>query len=216
MNTFTEENYLKAIYKLGLTIDIINTNALAAELGTKAASVTDMIKRLSNKKLVVYKPYQGVKLTDIGKKLAVDIVRKHRLWEVFLVNKLHFKWDEVHDIAEQLEHIQSKELIDRLDLFLDKPAFDPHGDPIPDANGKFQQYKFSKLSEIKPNQKSSVVGVLNHSSTFLQFLEKSGIELGSEIVVKEVTDFDKSLQIIINKKQKFFLSSEVANHILVS
>lgn len=137
MNSLTEENYIKAIYKLcEKSADAVSTNAIAEKMHTKAASVSDMLKKLSKKKLINYRKYQGVTLTAKGEKLALAIVRKHRLWELFLVQKLNFKWDEVHDIAEQLEHIQSDELVKRIDKFLDHPKFDPHGDPIPDVNGK--------------------------------------------------------------------------------
>ena len=135
--TFSEENYLKTIYHLTIISDSeISTNAIAEKMETKASSVTDMLKKLAEKDLVDYKKYQGVSLTEKGKLSAKMIVRKHRLWEVFLVEKLDFSWDEVHDIAEQLEHIKSEKLINKLDDFLGNPTEDPHGDPIPDKNGK--------------------------------------------------------------------------------
>src|SRR5688572_3663166 len=149
MNSHTEENYLKAIFKLlEKEKGEVSTNAIAEKVNTKAASVTDMLKKLADKKLINYKKYQGVTLTAKGEKIAINIIRKHRLWEVFLVEKLKYKWDEIHDIAEQLEHIQSDSLIDRIDSFLNYPKFDPHGDPIPDLNGNFQQQKSQLLSTI--------------------------------------------------------------------
>lgn len=215
MNSFTEENYLKAIYKLLENETVVTTNAIAEKMSTKAASVTDMLKKLSDKKLINYQKYQGVSLTTKGEKVALNIIRKHRLWEMFLVEKLSFKWDEVHDLAEQLEHIDSDKLIAQIDKFLNYPKFDPHGDPIPDANGKFQLQKSVPLSNLKLNEHCIMTGVVDHSSAFLQYLDKSGIVLGNDIKIKEVIAFDKSLQITVNKKNTLFISNEVAKNILV-
>ncbi len=215
MNSFTEENYLKAIYKLLENETVVTTNAIAEKMNTKAASVTDMLKKLSDKKLINYQKYQGVSLTAKGEKVALMIIRKHRLWEMFLVEKLSFKWDEVHDVAEQLEHIDSDKLIAQIDKFLNYLKFDPHGDPIPDANGKFQLQKSVPLSNLKLNEHCIMTGVVDHSSAFLQYLDKSGIVLGNDIKVKEVIAFDKSLQIAVNKKNTLFISNEVAKNILV-
>src|ERR1700759_1790076 len=151
MNTLAEENYLKSIYHLALNSESVSTNQLAALLNTKASSVTDMLKKLSEKELINYTPYQGVSLTADGEKIAVNIIRKHRLWEFFLVEKLNFKWDEVHEMAEELEHISSTELIDRLDKFMDYPKYDPHGDPIPDSNGKFKAHDLKPVSLLEIN-----------------------------------------------------------------
>jgi DtxR family Mn-dependent transcriptional regulator len=138
LTTSAEENYLKAIFKIAeKEPGAVLTNALAAEMGTSAASATDMLKRLSDKQLVAYEKYRGVTLSETGCRIATDLIRKHRLWEVFLVDKLGFAWDEVHDFAEQLEHIHGEHLTERLDDFLGNPRFDPHGDPIPDAQGQF-------------------------------------------------------------------------------
>jgi len=217
VNSFTEENYLKAIFKLAETEGTeISTNAIAEKLGTKAASVSDMLRKLSEKKLINYKKYQGVTLTAQGKKVALNIIRKHRLWEVFLVEKLGFKWDEVHDMAEQLEHVVSQELIDRLDKFLNFPKFDPHGDPIPDVNGKFLTQKSQLLSVLKLNTPCVMTGVVDHSPQFLQYLDKIGVALGNEIKIKEIMDYDKSLSLEINRKRHLFISHEVAKNILVS
>lgn len=215
MNSFTEENYLKAIYKLLENETVVTTNAIAEKMNTKAASVTDMLKKLSDKKLINYQKYQGVSLTAKGEKVALMIIRKHRLWEMFLVEKLSFKWDEVHDVAEQLEHIDSDKLIAQIDKFLNFPKFDPHGDPIPDANGKFQLQKSVPLSNLKLSEHCIMTGVVDHSSAFLQYLDKSGIVLGNDIKIKEVIAFDKSLQITVNKKNTLFISNEVAKNILV-
>ena len=176
MFTFSEENYLKAIYHLEIDADKgISTNSIAKKLETKASSVTDMLKKLSDKELVAYQKYQGVTLTSKGFHLAKMIVRKHRLWEVFLVDKLNFSWDEVHDIAEQLEHIKSDKLINKLDDFLDNPTEDPHGDPIPDANGKILKKEQLLLSDLKEGQNGICVGVKDTSSEFLKYLDKQGI-----------------------------------------
>ncbi len=215
MNSFTEENYLKAIYTLiELNRDAVTTNAIAEKMCTTAASVTDMLKKLSDKKLINYQKYQGVTLNAKGEKVALAIVRKHRLWEMFLVEKLDFKWDEVHDIAEQLEHINSDKLIEQIDKFLHHPKVDPHGDPIPDAKGKFQIQKSVELSKFKKNEVCIITGVANHSSKFLQYLDKSGITLGNEIRIKELIEFDRSLQININKRKTIFISNDVAKNIL--
>ncbi|MEX6626561.1 metal-dependent transcriptional regulator [Tenacibaculum salmonis] len=211
----SEENYIKTIYHLGLLSDKgISTNAIANMLATKASSVTDMIKKLSDKEVVIYKKYQGVTLTDFGKKTAVNIIRKHRLWEVFLVEKLNFSWDEVHDVAEQLEHIKSPKLIDELDLFLGYPKTDPHGDPIPDKEGNLPQIQKSLLSTLEKNQKGVCVGVNDTSSEFLRFLDKQEIALGQHIEVLDKEPFDDSFLVKINDKE-ITISNKVANNIYI-
>lgn len=217
MNSFTEENYLKAIYKLLEKNQVeVSTNSIAAKMDTKAASVTDMLKKLADKKLINYKKYQGVTLTEKGKKIALNIIRKHRLWEVFLVDKLHFKWDEIHDIAEQLEHINSDILIEKIDALLHYPKFDPHGDPIPDVNGNFQEKKSIPLSQLNENEKCIVTGVIDHSPSFLRYLDKTGIALGSVIVIKELVEYDLSLKISIDKKNSLYISNDVSKNVLVT
>lgn len=217
MQSLTEENYLKAIYKLLESDETpVSTNSIAARMNTKAASVTDMLKRLSEKKLINYKKYQGVTLTDKGSKVAISIIRKHRLWEVFLVEKLNFKWDEVHDIAEDLEHIQSDVLIENLDKFLGRPRFDPHGDPIPDSAGRFSQQRSVPLSAIPQKERCIITGVVDHSPAFLRFLDKSGLRLGLELKVKEVMEYDQSLLIEMKDKKELYISHEVAKNILVT
>ncbi|RZK40127.1 MAG: metal-dependent transcriptional regulator [Pedobacter sp.] len=215
MQSFTEENYLKVIYHLSVINNPVQTNAIAERIQTKAASVTDMVKKLSEKELVNYVKYQGVTLTEKGKLAAINIVRRHRLWEVFLVEKLNFKWDQVHEVAEELEHIKSTLLVERLDEFLDFPKVDPHGDPIPDQNGNFANLAFVKLSKLNPAEKGTITGVSEHSSPFLKHLEKLGLTLGKKIEVSEVIDFDGSVELLIDEK-KVNISKEVAKHILIS
>lgn len=216
MHSFTEENYLKAIYKLveqqGNTV---TTNAIAKEMNTKAASVTDMLKKLAEKKLIHYQKYQGVALNEKGEKVALSIIRKHRLWEMFLVEKLNFKWDEVHDVAEQLEHINSDKLIEQLDKFLNFPKTDPHGDPIPDARGKLKSSKSTPLSKFFKNDQCTVTGVIDHHPDFLRYLDDTGISLGDEIIIKEIIPFDRSFQIVINTQYTRFISKQIAENILV-
>ena len=196
MFSLSEENYLKSIFHLQKHSKTgVSTNALAEELQTKASSVTDMVKKLSEKELVVYKKYQGVYLSEAGRKTALQIVRKHRLWEVFLVEKLSFSWDEVHEVAEELEHIKSDKLISELDKFLDYPQRDPHGDPIPDAEGNFQVSNKILLSNLKKGETGTLVGVKDTSSEFLKYLDKNNIALGETIKVLDKEEFDGSMQI---------------------
>lgn len=216
MYSFTEENYLKAIYKLSeKDAEKITTNAIAQVLETKAASVTDMIKKLSDKKLLKYEKYRGVTLTEKGRLIAVETVRKHRLWETFLYDKLKFGWEEVHDIAEQLEHINSQILTDKLDDFLGNPTNDPHGDPIPSKNGEIQKSNFILLSNMKPKQKTILSGVVDHSAAFLKHLEKTGLLLGKQLEIIEVNEYDGSIQVSINGADKMYISRDVAKNILV-
>lgn len=196
MFSFSEENYLKAIFHLEKRYSGgVSTNALAEEMETKASSVTDMVRKLSDKELVNYKKYQGVRLSATGRKTAVEVIRKHRLWEVFLVEKLNFSWDEVHEVAEQLEHIRSEKLIDELDRLLDYPKRDPHGDPIPDSEGNFRISNRVLLSELEKGQAGICVGVRDSSTKFLRYLDKNKIALGKEIKVLTKEDFDKSMLI---------------------
>lgn len=213
--TYSEENYLKVIYHLSLTAtNGVATNAIANEMESKPSSVTDMVQKLAEKNLVTYKKYQGVTLTDKGKLTALMIVRKHRLWEVFLVDKLDFSWDEVHDVAEQLEHIKSEKLIDKLDEFLDYPTEDPHGDPIPDKNGAIKKIDKHLLSEIEVGKKAICVGVKDSSSAFLQYLDKQQISLGSTIQVMAKETFDMSLTLLVNKKE-VTVSNKIAGNLFV-
>ena len=217
MISLTEENYLKAIFHLSEDgTKAVLTNDLANEMSTKAASVTDMLKRLSGKGLIAYEKYYGVDVTKSGKAEALKIIRKHRLWETFLVDKLNFKWDEVHEVAEQLEHIQSPLLIEKLDEFLGFPKTDPHGEAIPDKNGKMEEVKQIPLSEAASNKKSTLIAVKDDSPTFLKYLSKLGMKLGSKISIVNKTEFDGSQEILIDGKKKAFISRDAAENLLVN
>lgn len=213
--TLSEENYLKTIYHLiGNSDKEVSTNAIADSIETKASSVTDMLKKLADKDLVNYVKYQGVSLTSKGLLAAKMIVRKHRLWEVFLVEKLDFPWDEVHDIAEQLEHIKSEKLINKLDNFLGNPTEDPHGDPIPNAQGKIIKMEKKLLSELNQNQMGICVGVKDSSAEFLKYLDKNEIALGSKIEILFKEDFDLSLKIKVAQRE-ITISNRIASTIFV-
>lgn len=215
MLSFTEENYLKAIYRLSEGGDkAVLTNEIAETMSTKAASVTDMVKKLSGKNLIEYEKYYGVKITRHGKSEALMVIRKHRLWETFLVEKLNFSWDEVHDVAEQLEHIQSPLLIEKLDEFLGFPTADPHGHPIPDKNGKVQSIRQIPLSEAV--KKCFVRSVKDGTPAYLQYLSKIGVYIGATIVILEKVEFDGSLEILIDGKKKAFISRDAAQNLLVT
>lgn len=210
--TRSEENYIKVIFHIGRQgKEAVSTNSIAEQMETKPSSVTDMVKKLSEKDLVNYKRYQGVSLTDQGNKIALEIVRKHRLWEVFLVEKLDFTWDEVHEIAEQLEHIKSDKLIDRLDRLLEFPKYDPHGDPIPDKNGELYDRDKKLLSEVALGVKGICIGVRDSSASFLKFLDKNNIALGNPIQVLEIEDFDGSLTIAVGDVKKQISHQIAAN-----
>jgi len=215
MMTFSEENYLKTIFHLtNLLGSEVSTNAIAEKMETKASSVTDMLKKLAEKDLINYKKYQGVSLTEKGNLSAKMIVRKHRLWEVFLVEKLHFSWDEVHDIAEQLEHIKSEQLINKLDDFLGNPKEDTHGDPIPDAQGRMSKTEKLLLSDWNENQTGICIGVKDSSSEFLKYLDKQGIALGSAIELLSKEAFDASLRISVNGNE-ITISNKIASNLYV-
>ncbi len=211
--TFSEDNYLKTIFHLfNEQEEEVNTNAIADVMNTKASSVTDMLKKLADKKLINYVKYQGVTLTPLGRKKAISIVRKHRLWEVFLVEKLNFSWDEVHEIAEELEHIESEKLIERLDAFLGFPETDPHGDPIPNKEGVYEKTIKTLLSEFEENEKGICVAVKNTSKDFLLYLNKVSIALGDEITVLSKEKFDNSMNILVKGKE-VTLSATVCRNI---
>jgi DtxR family Mn-dependent transcriptional regulator len=213
--TLTEENYLKAIFHLSQKSEVeISTNAIAEQIDAKASSVTDMLKKLADKNLLTYIKYKGVKLTENGRLTAVDIIRKHRLWEVFLVDKLNFSWDEVHDVAEQLEHIKSAKLINQLDAFLDFPTHDPHGDPIPNKDGDFVKTNKIALSKANVNEHYTCVGVIDSSSDFLKYLDKHQIGIGTVILVEDKEDFDQSMTITIRDKT-MLMSKAITTNIYV-
>ncbi|OEK09856.1 iron-dependent repressor [Flavivirga aquatica] len=215
MITLTEENYIKAIYHLGKQgSNNVSTNAIAKEMETKASSVTDMVKKLSEKGYADYKKYQGVNLTGKGRQVAIGIVRKHRLWEVFLVEKLSFSWDEVHEVAEQLEHIKSEKLIRQLDAFLNFPTHDPHGDPIPDEMGEIKKVEKILLSEVAIGEQCICVGVNDSSSEFLKYLDNNNIALGTAFVILHKEPFDNSVSIKIESKE-FIISNMIANNLFV-
>ena len=216
MNTFAEENYLKAILSLSLQSgELVSTNEIAVEINTSAASVSDMLKKLQEKDLIIYTKYKGVSLNKKGERIAVNILRKHRLWETFLVRKLDFNWDEVHDVAEQLEHIKSERLMDKLDSFLNFPKFDPHGEVIPTKDGEIPKTDRIPLSEIEENSKGTVLGVTLDDSSFLQYLNKLEIQIGTEIEIFDRIDFDKSVNISINNKKQN-ISNQLAKHLLIN
>ncbi len=211
----SEENYIKAIYHLALKEpNGVSTNSIAGRLDTKASSVTDMVKKLSEKNLVIYKKYQGVVLTELGKTIAINVIRKQRLWEVFLVQKLNFSWDEVHEVAEHLEHIKSQKLIDELDAFLGYPKIDPHGDPIPDKDGRMQDIDKVLVSNCEQEQKGECIAVNDTSPEFLQFLDKQGIELGKQIKIISKEPFDNSFIIEIESKQ-IPISNKIASNLFI-
>ncbi|WP_435624239.1 metal-dependent transcriptional regulator [Flagellimonas sp.] len=213
--TRAEENYLKTIFHLGDDqSNLISTNAIAEEMDTKPSSVTDMAKKLAEKGFLDYVRYKGVSLTPRGRKMALAIVRKHRLWEVFLVEKLDFTWDEVHEVAEQLEHIKSEKLIDQIDALLGHPKYDPHGDPIPSKDGEFLERDKQLLSEIPKQSLGVCVGVKDTSPNFLKFLDKNQIALGNTIQVLDIEEFDQSLTILVNDKE-LNISHQIASNLYV-
>ena len=213
-----EENYLKAIYDVTKgKQDVASTNEIADLLKTKASSVTDMIKRLSEKSLVKYEKYKGTKLTEAGKKIALNTIRKHRLWEVFLVNELNFGWEEVHEVAEQLEHIQSVKLTNKLDEFLGFPQYDPHGDPIPNGEGEIPtRSEQILLSEVKDNNVRQLVGVKDSSKSFLKYLDSQKIKLGSSFVLVESYDYDQSMKVLLDEETELTISHTVSKNLILN
>ena len=210
------ENYIKAIFHLQGEQGTVTTNELAHELHTQPASVTDMMKKLKTKKLLHYKPYQGFHLSNEGKKVALGIIRRHRLWEYFLAEKLKFTWAEVHEVAEQLEHVSSKKLIDKLDEFLGHPRVDPHGDPIPDINGRIENSKQVCLIELSLNKQAIVSHVSDQSAEILELLKHKNISIGTRLEVKKKFDFDNSMEIKIRQLQPFNISEQLAKNIYVT
>lgn len=217
MNSQAEENYLKAIFKISEKEGkSAGTNAIAAEMQTTAASVTDMLKRLAEKSLIEYEKYRGVQLTDEGHRVATALIRKHRLWEVFLTEKLGFAWDEVHDIAEHLEHVQSDTLVERLDAYLGRPRFDPHGDPIPDAQGRWAFRPQVLLSTLNPGDSGAVTGVNDHNPAFLQYLDQVGLSLGARLELLERFPFDHSMRVRTQDGRELTLSEKVGQNLFLT
>lgn len=212
--SMSEENYLKTIFHLQIKDENVTTNELAGKLKAKPASITDMMKKLKTRKLVNYQPYQGFRLTPDGKKAALSIIRRHRLWEYFLAEKLKFNWDEVHEVAEQLEHVSSKKLIDKLDEYLAFPKFDPHGDPIPDTNGKMETGKQINLAELPLNKPAKVCFIANQSELLLEHLNEKKITIGAMIVVKRKFGYDDSLEIKLDNRL-LTISDQLAKNIFV-
>jgi len=211
----SEENYIKAIFHLQAENETVTTNALAQELLTRPASVTDMMKKLKTKKLLHYQPYQGFRLNNEGKKVALGIIRRHRLWEYFLSEKLKFEWDEVHEVAEELEHVSNKKLTDKLDEFLGYPKFDPHGDPIPDIHGKMENYQRVSISDLPVNTIAEVCHVANQSSEMLELMRHKNIVIGTKLEVKRKFAFDNSVEIKIRQQAPVTISEQLAKNIFV-
>ena len=211
----SEENYIKAIFHLQADTETVTTNALAQELLTRPASVTDMMKKLKTKKLIHYQPYQGFRLNSEGKKVALAIIRRHRLWEYFLSEKLKFEWDEVHEVAEELEHVSNKKLIDKLDEFLGRPRFDPHGDPIPDVHGKMEDLQRVSLADLPLNTTAEVCHVANQSSEILELMRHKNIAISTKLEVKRKFVFDNSVEIKIRQQAPVTISEQLAKNIFV-
>lgn len=215
MLSSTEENYLKAIFKLSeQNPENISTNSIASAVRTAPASVTDMLRKLADKKLIHYEKYKGVQLTRKGREAAVMLIRNHRLWEVFLLDKLGFTWDQVHEVAEEMEHVRSPLLIERLEKFLGFPKFDPHGDPIPDAKGHINYHKQVSLIELKAGETARVVGVMEQSANFLRYLDKINLAINSAIQVLELNDYDNSRLVRLGENQ-VFVSEKVCGNLIV-
>ena len=214
MNSQSEEDYLKALYHLEMEFDSVSTNSIADYLDMKPSSVTDMLKKLAEKKFINYQKYKGTSLTKKGKLIALSIIRKHRLWETFLVDKLGFGWDQVHIIAEQLEHIKSEELIENLDNFLGNPKYDPHGDPIPNKDGEIEKMNQKLLVELKASQKGIITGVKKGTASLLNYLDKEKVKLGDSIKVIEILEFDGAYIVEINKRKLTF-SEKICQNLLL-
>ena len=214
MNSQSEEDYLKALYHLEMEFDSVSTNSIADYLDMKPSSVTDMLKKLAEKKFINYQKYKGTSLTKKGRLIALSIIRKHRLWETFLVEKLGFGWDQVHIIAEQLEHIKSEELIENLDNFLGNPKYDPHGDPIPNKDGEIEKMNQKLLVELKASQKGIITGVKKGTASLLNYLDKEKVKLGDSIKVIEILEFDGTYIVEINKIKLTF-SEKICQNLLL-
>jgi DtxR family Mn-dependent transcriptional regulator len=214
-NSYTEENYLKALFNLASETGEVNVNELSKSLEIKMPTVTSMMKKLSEKKLVHYESYKPLRLTEKGKKEAGLVIRKHRLTEIFLVDKMNFGWEDVHDIAEQIEHIQSPVFFEKMDELLGYPKIDPHGSPIPDRDGKIVLKSYDKLSDCKVGETVRFLAVINTSSEFLKFLNSREMRLGLKIKIKSIETFDKSMVVSYSKRPNEVLSHIVCERLLV-
>ena len=212
----SKENYLKAVFHLQQSQGTVSTNSLAAAMQTRPASVTDMLKKLKSQKLLQYERYKGVKLTAEGKKLAIHIVRKHRLWEYFLVDKLGFGWDEVHEMAEELEHISSKKLVDRLEEYLGFPETDPHGDPIPDNQGRMRVSKAVPLNELPVETPCTISHVSDQSAGIMELLKHLHLSIGTRLQVKRKFSFDQSLEVQLQDESVITISQSLSNSLFVN
>lgn len=212
-----EEDYLKAVFQLSENGKAaVSTNDLADLMKTKPASASDMIRKLAVKELLSHEKYRGVHITETGRKEALKVIRKHRLWEVFLVERLRFNWDEVHEVAGQLEHIRSPLLVERLDQFLGHPQYDPHGDPIPNAKGEYNLKPKLPLSELTVGTEATIVAVKDASPLFLQYLDKIGAQINASIQLLDRVEYDGSVQIRINGGRELFVSREAASNLMVT
>jgi DtxR family Mn-dependent transcriptional regulator len=212
----SEQDYIKVIYRISeRDSGAVSTNAIAHVLGTSAPSTTDMMKKLADKHLVEYKPYYGVLLTADGRRLAINILRRQRLWKVFLISKLRFPWEQVQGLADELEHVGNDDLIARLDAFLDFPKFDPLGDPIPNNDGRITIRAQATLAELKIGQSGSLIGVRDDDSQFLTFLSQSQIRLGSQLTILNIRDFDGSIEILIDDAKSLTISKAVCHQLVV-
>ena len=216
MITVAEENYLKAIYSLNADRNgkELGTNGLASHLGISPATVSSMLKKLKEKEFIHYEKYGAISLLEKGEKEACAVIRKHRLWETFLVEKMEFTWDEIHEVAEQLEHIKSKKLVDQLDKLLGYPEYDPHGDPIPKANGVINGTHKTTLSQESTGKSLKVVGVKNDSPAFLQYMTQLGLVINSKVTIKSLHEFDGSLDVEIDGKPHM-ITRQVAENVYV-
>jgi DtxR family Mn-dependent transcriptional regulator len=212
----SEENYIKAIFHLQEEVERVNTVQLAQAMKTKPASITDMLKKLKAKKILDYQPYYGFKLTAEGNKIALGIIRRHRIWEYFLAEKLKFNLHEIHELAEVLEHVSSKKLIDKLDAYLGLPKFDPHGDPIPDFEGKITLDNHISLAAMEENTMGRVCRIGNASEKIMELISHQQIKIGSQIMVEKKFEFDESLEITIDRKHKANISQQLAKNIFIS
>ena len=215
MNSLTEENYLKGLFNMADDKGEVSVNDLSKYLGIKMPTVNSMMKKLSEKKLVHYESYKPLRLTDKGKKEAGFIIRKHRLTEMYLVNKMNFGWEDVHDIAEQMEHIKSPAFFEKMDELLGYPKVDPHGSPIPDKNGKIVWKEYNKLSECLAGETVKLAAVIHTSSEFLKFLSNRDMHLGTKIKIKSIESFDKSITITYGKARTETVSNVVCERLLV-